>query len=122
MNVNLSQAPSGGSKPEVAGANSSPAAAVKSAVAVQKTVADDAPQTQQPSKEQVQRAMEQLQKAASVNAQNLQFSMDQETGKTIVKVVDISTKEVIRQIPSEEVLAIAKSLDKLQGLLLRQQA
>lgn len=52
----------------------------------------------------------------------LQFSIDDETGKTIVKVIDSNTKEVIKQIPSEEMIAIAKALDKLKGLLLQQKA
>jgi len=40
----------------------------------------------------------------------------------VVKVVDLETKEVIRQIPSPEVLEIAKAVDQLQGLLIRQKA
>jgi len=40
----------------------------------------------------------------------------------VVRVLDDATKEVIRQIPSEEALEIAKALDKLQGVLLRQEA
>lgn len=52
-------------------------------------------------------------------AQNLQFSMDKSSGKTVVRVVDTSTQEVIRQIPSEEVLQMAQELDRMQGLLLR---
>ena len=40
----------------------------------------------------------------------------------IVKVMDNATKEVIRQIPSVEMLAIAKALDKIQGLLIKQKA
>ena len=39
-----------------------------------------------------------------------------------MKVVDASTDEVIRQIPSEEIISIAKALDKLQGLLVEQKA
>jgi flagellar protein FlaG len=39
-----------------------------------------------------------------------------------VRVVDTVTGEVIRQVPSEELLAISRSIDKLQGLLLRQEA
>jgi len=50
------------------------------------------------------------------------FPFDDDTGRTVVKVVDASTDEVIRQIPSEEVLAIAKALDKLQGVLIKQEA
>lgn len=68
---------------------------------------------------------------ASVDAMNdfvqplnnsLQFSIDEDTGKTVVKVVDLTTKEVIKQMPTEEALAIAKALDKLKGLLIQQQA
>ena len=52
----------------------------------------------------------------------LQFSLDKDSGKTVVKVMDTDTNEVIRQIPSEEVLAISKAVDKLKGLLIKQQA
>ena len=55
-------------------------------------------------------------------AQNLRFSVDESTGKTVVTVTDAATKEVIRQIPSEEMLAVARALDKLQGLLLHKEA
>lgn len=55
-------------------------------------------------------------------AQNLQFSIDKDTEKVVVKLVDVSTKEVVKQIPPEEMLAIAKALDKLQGLLIREKA
>ena len=53
---------------------------------------------------------------------NLQFMVDTETSMNIVKVVDRATNETIRQFPSEETLAIAKALDKLQGLLIREKA
>lgn len=75
-----------------------------------------------PSTEQVQKAIENLKRAAAPMAQNLLFSVDNETNTTVIKVVDGDTKEVIRQIPSEEVLALAKDLTKLQGLLLTRQA
>ena len=52
----------------------------------------------------------------------LEFSIDEATDRTIVRVTDATTGELIRQLPSEEALAIAESLDKMQGLLLRQQA
>ena len=55
-------------------------------------------------------------------ARGLQFSVDVTTGKTIVKLVDKETNEVIRQMPSREMLAIARALDRVQGLLLRDQA
>lgn len=60
----------------------------------------------------------------------LQFSIDDETGTTVVKVLDSETKEVIRQFPPEEVLALARHLQESQeiqalddsGLILRARA
>jgi flagellar protein FlaG len=77
---------------------------------------------QRPDREQVQKVAQQLQRVAEPVAQNLQFMIDGETGKTVIRVVDSATKEVIRQIPNEEVLAIARALDRLQGLLLKGKA
>ncbi|MBK7325427.1 MAG: flagellar protein FlaG [Propionivibrio sp.] len=48
---------------------------------------------------------------------NLEFSMDDSTGKTVIKVVDSSTHELIRQIPSGRNAETARALDRLQGLL-----
>ena len=53
---------------------------------------------------------------------SVEFSLDKDTDTMVVKVMDIATKEVIRQIPSEEMLAIAQALDKIQGLLIKQKA
>ena len=63
-----------------------------------------------------------VRKAIEPVAQNLLFSIDDDTGRTIVKVVDAQTDEVIRQMPSEEVLAISKAIDKLKGVLIQQKA
>lgn len=52
----------------------------------------------------------------------IQFSVDKDSGEMVVKVTDTSTNEVIRQIPSEEMLAVAQALNKFQGLLLKQKA
>ena len=76
----------------------------------------------QPSREQVDQAVEQMREALPPVARNLQFSVDEATGRSVVKVVDSSTNEVIRQMPSEELLNIARTLDKLTGLLLKQKA
>ncbi len=73
-------------------------------------------------REQVQEVVRQLQRVSEPVAQNLQFMVDGETGKTVIRVVDGATKEVIRQIPNEEVLAIARAMDRLQGLLLKGKA
>jgi flagellar protein FlaG len=70
----------------------------------------------------VEQAVEAVQKAVMPVARDLQFSIDKETGKTIISVVDAATKEVIRQIPGEEILAIARAIDRMQGLLINRKA
>ncbi len=52
------------------------------------------------------------------NAQ-VQFAIDNESGRTLIKVVDTESKRVIRQIPTEEILVIARNIDRLQGLIVR---
>ncbi len=69
------------------------------------------------SDEQVKQAVQKIQGTVNNLAQNLQFSIDEDTGKTIIKVMDVHTEEVIRQIPTEEAVEIARTLDKVQGLL-----
>nr|WP_294864307.1 flagellar protein FlaG [uncultured Pseudogulbenkiania sp.] len=53
---------------------------------------------------------------------NLQFTIDKDTSTTVVKVVDSETDQVIRQIPSEDALRIAKAIDDFKGLLLKDKA
>ena len=69
------------------------------------------------SKDQVNEAVQKIQGTVDNLAHNLRFSIDEDTGKTIIKVMDVHTEEVIRQIPSEEAVEIARTLDKVQGLL-----
>ena len=95
-------------------------AANSPASATQPAVQSPAPA---PSAEEVREAADKINKVLqSLVSSNLQFSVDQDSGQTIVRVVDVETKDVIRQIPNEEALAIAKSLDKFQGLLIEQKA
>ena len=77
---------------------------------------------QSASREQISKAVESINKTLQVVAQNIEFSVDRDTKQVIVKVIDQQTKQVLRQIPNEEILEIAKSLDKLQGLLIKQTA
>jgi len=50
-------------------------------------------------------------------ATNLKFEKDTTTGKTVVRVIDSETQQILRQMPSEEMLAMSKALDRLQGLM-----
>ncbi|MFI5445971.1 flagellar protein FlaG [Polaromonas sp. UC242_47] len=59
---------------------------------------------------------------ASLKAIGLEFEVDEDTDKMVVKVIDKETGELIRQMPSEEVIRIAKVLGKMQGMLVRETA
>ena len=76
-----------------------------------------------PAPAQVQQAAQMISKAIQTFSSNLEFSVDEAAvGKTVVKVVAKETGGMIRQIPSQETLDIARALDRLQGLLIRQEA
>lgn len=75
-----------------------------------------------PGAEQVKQAVDHLNKFVQTMNNDVRFSVDEDTGMRVVKVVDVKTKDVVFQFPSEEVIAIAKSLDTLQGMLIRQKA
>ncbi len=82
-----------------------------------------AQQSQPPaSMEQLEKAIDSVREYIKPFNSDLQFSVNDDTNKVIVTVVDSETKEVIRQIPSEEMLAIAKALDSIKGLFVKQQA
>ncbi len=70
----------------------------------------------------LQDAVDGMTDVVSSLSNTLNFSIDKETGRTVVKVIDRATDEVIKQIPAEEMLAIAKAIDKLKGLLIQQKA
>jgi len=77
-----------------------------------------------PTLEQVSQAVSKLNKSPQAQSQGLEFSIDNDSKRTIVKVVDQTTKEVLRQIPSPEALEIAKSLEagENKGFLIKQTA
>ena len=76
------------------------------------------------SQEKLKAALADLQSKLQSSAPDLQlsFSVDKDTDRPVVKVVDASTNEVIRQIPSKEILQLDKDIDKMQGLLLDKKA
>lgn len=85
------------------------------------SVSQTAP-SKEPTREQLNHAMQEVQKAVAPVAQELQFSIDKDTGRTVVKVMDTETHKMVRQIPSEEIMAMAQQLSKLQGLLVKDKA
>jgi len=75
-----------------------------------------------PTPDQVDEAVEAIQRSITSNATNLRFSVDKGSGRTVVRIMDTETKQLIRQIPNEEVMQIARALDRMQGMLLNGKA
>lgn len=75
-----------------------------------------------PSMSQTNEALKQINDTMKKLSQDLEFTLDEDSERPVVKVVDQQTKEIIRQIPTQEALEIAKALDRVQGLLIRQKA
>lgn len=74
------------------------------------------PQTKpEASAEALQKAVEKFASQVQSFQRNLNFSIDDSTGRTVVKVIDMSNDEVIRQIPSEEMLALAQHLSEIHS-------
>lgn len=72
------------------------------------------------SKEDLVEPVQQVNEA--LNPHGVQFEVQDQDGSVVVKVVDQESGDVIRQIPSEEALAVAERLDELTGRLFNQEA
>ncbi|MGQ7818037.1 flagellar protein FlaG [Metapseudomonas furukawaii] len=53
---------------------------------------------------------------------NLNFDVDDSSGRVVVQVTDSESGEVIRQIPSEDALKLAESLSEMRSLLFKAEA
>jgi len=67
----------------------------------------------------VQDAVKSANEAVRQVATNLKFETDDSTGQTVVRVIDSETQKVLRQMPSEEMLSLAKAMDRMRGLMIQ---
>ena len=75
------------------------------------------------SPEAVVQAVATINHALQQSSHALEFSVDNDTQQTIVRLVDTATGELLRQFPSEATLAIAREIEQFQqGLLITRQA
>ena len=76
--------------------------------------------------DEVKENLDKLNKFIPVTATNLKFEFDEQGDPPIIKVLDKTSEEVIREIPTEEFREVAKALDEFadkltnKGLLLNQ--
>ena len=72
---------------------------------------------QKPTLQDVIKLSEKMNEEVQKIQRDLNFSVDDSQGKIVVKVIDRGTKEVIRQIPSEEMLNLSRSIEEVNSLL-----
>jgi len=63
--------------------------------------------------ESVENAVRDLNDYVQSIGREIQFSLDEVTGETVIRVIDTTTDETIRQIPSEEMMAFLRNMQEL---------
>ena len=69
---------------------------------------------------EIREAVAEINKAVKKVPTSLDFSVDEASKRFIVSVTDTNTGEVIRQLPGDAVLRIAKQLESLKGVVFDQ--
>jgi len=62
------------------------------------------------SAEELQGVVKRLNEHVQMTNRNLQFSVDEQSGRSVIRVVNADTQELVRQIPSEEALRISQHI------------
>jgi len=78
--------------------------------------------TQEATREQVEDAVATIQEFVQSVRRSINFSVDDGSGRVVVKVTDAGSGDVIRQIPSEEALQLAENLAEVRSLLFKAEA
>jgi flagellar protein FlaG len=68
--------------------------------------------------EKVSEAVNRLNEYVQTIRRELKFSIDENSGRTVITVLDSQTKEVIRQIPPEEVVSLSRNLGKKDSVIM----
>mgnify|MGYP000632396594 CR=1 FL=1 len=68
--------------------------------------------------QEVENAVSKLNEYVQSTARTLNFQVDDESGKTVIKVYDRESDQLIRQIPNELVLELARRLNEEEPSLL----
>lgn len=76
-------------------------------------VVDDMPHT----REDLEKAVGEIRDFVQSSQRKLDFSIDDSTGRVVVKVIATESGDVIRQLPSETALKLAQSLSEAGSLL-----
>lgn len=102
----------------VEGAELEPDAIIKAVDELEKSTSEE-PRLDE---EELQSLVEDLSNMMSVMRKGLAFKIDEDSGTKIVSVMDIESGDLIRQIPNEEALKLARKLTEVTGLLMKTEA
>jgi flagellar protein FlaG len=75
-----------------------------------------------PTKEQLEQAAARVKEVLRGTTSHLEIEIDHDLNKAVVKILSGESGEIIRQIPAQELLDLAKHLDEPKGLLVRERA
>lgn len=103
-----------------ASADAAPGVNAKSTLAEQPAAGNKTP-PEMP-REQLDSVVASMQTAIQSISRDISFQVDDSSGRVVVKVVDGTSGEVVRQIPSEEALELATRLEDMRSLLFREEA
>lgn len=69
--------------------------------------------------QQLDEAIAMLNQGLQAWSTNLRFRLEDGSNQIVIQVVDVETGEVVRQVPSEDVLHMSQALGKLRDLSFR---
>ena len=119
--INGSQQPAIALRPSSSGNASSTVNAEKPVAAKAEEPAPTALTAEQ-ARQPVEEAISSIKQFAQSIQRNLNFALDDSSGRVVVKVTDAMSGDVIRQIPSEDALRLAESLEEARSLLFKAEA
>lgn len=102
--------------------SASPAVNVEKPVASNTEPATSASLTTEQARQPVEEAISSIKQFAQSIQRNLNFALDDSSGRVVVRVTDAMSGDVIRQIPSEDALRLAESLEEARSLLFKAEA
>ena len=74
------------------------------------------------SREDLEKAIEDVQIMMELRNRSVTFSRDEEPGAEVIKVIDSKSGDVIRQMPSEELLTFMRNLTRMLGTFVSKEA
>jgi len=95
---------------------------VSQSAGLNKGGSDGAQLIEQKARDSVETAAKLIDGFVKETGRSLDFRFDESSGKQIVRVTNPQTGETVRQIPSEEAVQLARSLNYLQSVLVSAKA